>query len=332
MLAGLVASIPSPSSGDLSLGPVRITAYGLMIAIGVYLALELSRRRAPTRGISTEDLSTIAVWAIPAGIVGARLYHVITDWQRFRGAWEDTVKIWEGGLGIPGGLIAGVGVGMWVAHRRGVALADAADVVAPALPLAQAVGRWGNWWNQELFGRPTDLPWGLEIDAANRPAEHASASTFHPTFLYESLWNLGLVVGLLWLDRRRGSRSTAARRLAPGQLFALYVGGYGLGRLWVEALRIDEASLIGPFRVNIWMSLALIAGGAVAYWLLGRRRRDVPAPSGGELVEDGVAERRPQVDRPSTELEVGEGDARQPDGGVDPEERAASSEVAERPR
>lgn len=261
----LISYIPSPSSGQLHIGPVRLTAYGLMIALGVLAAVELARRRAPSRGATRDDISAIATWAVPAGLVGARLYHVITDWWRFKHHLIDVVKIWQGGLGIPGGLLAGVGVGLWVAHRRGIRPADGMDIVAPALPLAQAIGRWGNWWNQELFGRPTTLPWGLKIDSAHRPPGYEANATYHPTFLYESLWNLGLCVVLVLIDRRR--------RLHPGQLFWLYVTGYGVGRLWVEALRIDEATKIGPFRVNTWVALVAIGAGIIGFVVQGRRAR-----------------------------------------------------------
>jgi hypothetical protein len=232
-----------------------------------------------------------------------------------------------------------------VAHRRGLRLADAADICAPALPLGQAIGRWGNWWNQELFGRPTSLPWALEIDRDHRPAGSLDQPTYHPTFLYESLWNLGLCGLLLLLDRQR--------RLRPGQLFWLYVAGYGAGRLWVEALRIDPASELGPFRVNTWVSLAAIVGGAVGFVVQGRRPPSAsPAPAappaagtgspvarpgsaggtGGEAVEDGIAEGGPGPGGPGAEGGVGQHDAAEPGVGVDPAECAGPSEVAERPR
>lgn len=327
-LAALLGSIPSPSSGDITLGPLRLTAYGLMIALGALAGVELARRRGPSRGIDPDDITAIATWAVPAGLIGARLYHVITDWRRFEGQWFDAVKVWEGGLGIPGGIIVGSIVGLWVAHRRGIDLFDAQDVIAPSLPLAQAIGRWGNWWNQEVFGRPTALPWGLEIDRANRPARYADEPTFHPTFLYESLWNLGLVASLVLVDRKGWLRR--------GQLFWLYVVGYGVGRLWVEALRVDEASLIGPFRVNIWVSLAAIIGGLVGFVIVGRRSGgEWGAPlavgaSRGELVEDGVGEGGPGLDGPGPELEVGDDRAGEPGHAVDPEEGPGAPEVPER--
>jgi prolipoprotein diacylglyceryl transferase len=197
-------------------------------------------------------MAVIALWAVPAGVIGARLYHVITDWQRFDDSPLDVFRIWEGGLGIPGGMFLGVVVGVYVGHwKRGIPTSPGLAAVVPALPLAQAIGRWGNWWNQELFGRPTDLPWALEVsDAAAVAAGYPPGTTFHPTFLYESLWNFGLCGLLIWADRRFRPRGY--------QMVALYVLGYGVGRLWVEMLRIDPANEIGPFRVNEVVSVAAI--------------------------------------------------------------------------
>ncbi len=271
-----LASIPSPGSSSIGLGPLRLTAYGLMIALGVMAAVWLARRRAPNRGQDPEHWATIATWAVPAGLIGARLYHVITDFDRFRDDLGSVVEVWNGGLGIPGGIILGTLVGLWKAKRLGMSILDGLDVAAPALPLAQAIGRWGNWWNQELFGRPTDLPWAVRIDPEHRPDQYISEPAFHPTFLYESLWNLALCAVLLRLD--------AKGRFRPGQVFAGYVAGYGLGRLWVEALRIDAANTIGPFRVNTWMSLAFIAVGVAGFVYFGRRRSPVAdLLSGGPL-------------------------------------------------
>ena len=266
----LLASIPSPSDNSISIGPLDIRAYGLAIALGVVAAVWLSQRRWRQRGGDPDDISAIALWAVPAGLIGARAYHVITDYQRFQGRWLHAFAIWEGGLGIPGGLLAGVAVGVIVVRRRGLPVATLLDVAAPALPLAQAIGRLGNWFNQELFGRPTDLPWGLEIDPEHRPARYLGEDTFHPTFLYEALWNLTLVVLLLWVDRRR--------RLRPGQVFVIYVGGYALGRLWVEALRADPANEILGLRVNIWTSIAAFLVAAAVFVVRRRRGGQTPEP------------------------------------------------------
>lgn len=263
-MATILTSIPSPGANTLELGPLTFNAYGLMIALGVMAAVLLSSKRLEARGGNPEVISSIALVAVPAGLVGARLYHVLTDWQRFRGNWGDVYKVWEGGLGIPGGMALGIVAGIWVAKRKGLDVPTLLDVVAPALPLAQAIGRVGNWFNQEIVGGPTDLPWALEIDEANRPAEFLNEPTFHPTFLYEALWNLALVAVLLRVDR--------SGKLKRGRLIWLYVFGYGLGRLWIEAIRSDEASIVLGLRVNIWLSLALIISGGIA--LMGARSDD----------------------------------------------------------
>lgn len=253
LVAGVLASIPSPSSGTLKIGPISLNAYGLMIALGVLAAVWLFGRRLEERHIGTrEDANAIGVWGVVAGVIGARAYHVLTDWHRFDDNLADIPKIWQGGLGIPGGMLAGVLVGVWCAKRRGLPLGPALNAVAPALPFGQSIARWGNWWNQELYGRATDLPWGLEID--DPPAGYAPGTTFHPAFLYESLWNLGLTGLLLWIDKRY--------KLAGGQLLAMYVLGYGIGRFWIEGLRIDAATELGPFRWNQWVAIACIVGGA----------------------------------------------------------------------
>lgn len=261
-----LASIPSPSSSTIEIGPLQLTAYGLMIALGVIAAVELARRRWAKRGGDPDDIGYVALWAVPAGLIGARLYHVATDWNRLYADHPGNIwKIQEGGLGIPGGIILGTLVGIWAARRKGMNLKVGLDVVAPALPLAQAIGRLGNWWNQELYGRPTDLPWGLEIDPEHRQSGYGSFETFHPTFLYEMLWNLALLGFLLWIDKKRVLR--------PGRLFAVYILGYGLGRLWVEMLRIDTATRIAGLRVNEWMSMTFILAAALVIIIGGPKRR-----------------------------------------------------------
>jgi prolipoprotein diacylglyceryl transferase len=227
--------------------------------------VELGRARWRARGGNPEDLYNIAMWAVPAGLIGARLYHVLTDWRSYEGRWLDALKIWQGGLGIPGGMALGIAVGVWAARRRGARLPSILDAVVPALPLAQAIGRLGNWWNQELFGRPTSLPWGVRIDAVHRPLEYIGATTFHPTFLYEMLWNLALCGALIAVDRRRVLR--------PGNILPLYVLGYFVGRLWIEALRVDTASIIFGLRVNIWLSILGIGGSLLTFAIRGFRRR-----------------------------------------------------------
>ncbi len=272
----MLASIPSPSSGAIDIGPFTFRAYGLLIAAGVLAAVWLTAKRFAARGYDADHATGLAMWVVPAGLVGARLYHVITDWRRFEGRWGEAFEIWEGGLGILGGVIAGALAGVAYARRHDLPLGQMVDIAAPALPLAQAIGRWGNWFNQELFGKPTDLPWGLEIDRNERPDEYIGEETFHPTFLYESLWNIGLVLVLLRLDR--------AHRLGPSGLFAAYLAGYSAGRLWIEAIRIDEASEIAGLRVNLWVfSILLVVSVA---WVIETWREGVDEPVAGEPAPD----------------------------------------------
>ena len=259
--SSLVGSIPSPSFRDLTIGPLSFRLYGLMIALGALAGVWIARRRYGAYGGDPEDVTTVALVAVPAGLIGARLYHVITDWSDLYsgGRWfPDAFMVWKGGLGIPGGILAGVVAGIVTCRVIKIDWRLAADAAAPALPVAQAIGRLGNWFNQEVFGRPTDLPWGLEIDPQYRPDRYIDSSTFHPTFLYEALWNLALVAVLIWLDRKG-----VVRR---GRLFAVYILGYGVGRFWVESLRSDAASLILGVRVNLWVSGLLVFGGLG--WLL----------------------------------------------------------------
>ena len=272
-VALLVGAIPSPPENAIGIGPLQLRAYGLAIAFGVLVGVWVAQRRwATPRGGNPADISYLATWSVIAGLIGARAYHVLTDYDRFQGRWLHAFAVWEGGLGIPGGLLAGVVTGVVLARRRGLPAAQLLDVVAPAIPIAQAIGRLGNWFNQELFGRPTNLPWGLRVDVAHRPDSYERFATFHPTFLYEALWNLALAGLLVLYERRRPGAP-------PGTLFALYVGGYGLGRLWVEALRIDDATRLAGLRVNIWVSLLAIAASIVALAVLHQRERRAAPPT-----------------------------------------------------
>jgi prolipoprotein diacylglyceryl transferase len=264
----VLASFPSPSSNAIHIGDLQLRAYGLMIALGVFAAVWLAQKRAPSRNIDPLVIQGVALRAVPAGLIGSRIYHVATDWRAFEGRWLDAFKIWQGGLGIPGGMLAGVLVGIYYVKRLGLNVGDAVDVAAPALPLAQVIGRIGNWFNQELFGRPTSLPWAVRIDPEHRPAKYANETTFHPTFLYEMIWNLALVLFIIWIDRKRV--------IPRGRLIAIYLIGYGLGRLWIELLRIDPAGHLFGVRVNVWVSLLAIAAGA-ALLLAPRRRGDADA-------------------------------------------------------
>ena len=298
------AAIPSPGSSSLDIGSLELRAYGLMIALGVLAAAWLFHRRFTQRGHSPELASSVTVWAVVAGLIGSRIYHVITDWKTYQGNWGEAWQIWEGGLGIPGAVAAAAAV-MWVyARQKGIPLSDIADSVAPALPLGQAIGRWGNWFNQELYGRPTDLPWGLEIDPEHRRLQYLDDETFHPTFLYECIWNLALVGALLWI----GKRFT----LKPGRLFGLYVLGYSLGRLWIEFIRVDFASELAGVRVNIWVMLGLILG-SVVYLLYGRggngsdqsEEKAPDEPSSDEMAtEESSPEQPASQDQPAENISL----------------------------
>ena len=263
----LLASIPSPSSGTLDVGPLTIHMYGLMLLAGIAACIALTGWRWTRRGGDWDLIFRVAVWGVGFGIVGARLYHVATSWDELPDHWWGPFAVWEGGLGIWGGIGAGVLAGSVIARRAGVSVAALLDAAAPGLLVAQAIGRVGNWWNQELFGEPTDRPWGLEIDAAHRPDDYIFNSTFHPTFLYEALWNLGAAALLLVLDR--------FYRFKPPALFALYVALYSAFRFYLEQLRIDPSKELAGMRVNAWVALIVfvVAAAFFVWWQFLRRRR-----------------------------------------------------------
>lgn len=266
VVAPLISYIPSPSQGVWHLGPIPIRAYALCILLGIVVGIVVGERRWQARGGRAGGVADIGVWAIPFGIVGARLYHVITSPDAFFGPNGELVRIfyiWQGGLGVWGAVALGA-LGAWIGCRRnGFRFATWVDAVAPGVLLAQALGRFGNWFNQELFGKPTTLPWGLQIDPAHRPLGFEQYATFHPTFAYEALWCLAAAGVLIWADRRFGLRD--------GQVCFLYVALYCLGRVWIESLRIDEAEHILGLRLNIWTSLILMAIG-LALFTWSRRR------------------------------------------------------------
>ena len=281
----IVASLPSPSSGTLTLGPFRLHVYGLMIALGVVAATRLASKRLESTGAGTvNDMSSIAGWGVIGGIIGARLYHVVTDWSSFSDNLGRIPLIWKGGLGIPGGLLGGISAGLWAAHRKGIPVAVVATVTAPAIALGQSIGRWGNWWNQELFGGPTTSPWALRISDHMIPPGYPPGTTFHPTFLYESLWNLALCGVLLWIDRRG--------QLKPGRLMAVYLVGYFSGRFWIEGIRIDRAHVIAGLRLNQWVALAVVVC-AGSFLLLDRFRSRTESEPITAIVESSAAESIP---------------------------------------
>ena len=291
----ILASFPSPSTGVLHLGPVPIRAYALCIIAGIVVAVIVGDRRLERRGGRKGIVADIAVWAVPFGLVGSRLYHLATNPELYWGAHgQGTVaafEIWKGGLGIWGG-IAGGALGAYIAaRRRNIPYAVLADVVAPGLALAQAIGRWGNYFNQELYGRATTLPWAVKIDAAHAP--NGVAGTFHPTFLYESLWDVGVALVVIWADRRW--------RLTRGRAFALYVAVYTVGRFWIEALRVDDAHRFLGLRLNDWTSIVLLVA-AVTYLVVRRHAGPdepiAPEAAGNEPQEDESGTGEPRGDEP----------------------------------
>ena len=270
--AALPAGIPSPSSAVWYLGPIPVRAYALCILAGVFVAVWWSDRRYRARGGRPDLVLDVAIVAVPAGIVGARLYHVVSSPDDYFGPNGDLSRIpqtWQGGLGIWGGIAGGVLAGMLLLRHRGLRVAPLADAVAPTLLVAQAIGRLGNWFNQELYGAPTTLPWGLRIDDAHLPAgsTYPPGTLFHPTFLYEALWNLAGAVLLVWIGRRMVARSG----VTGGRLMWIYLMVYTAGRVWIEMLRIDEAETVLGLRLNVWTSIVIFLVGVIGLALASRR-------------------------------------------------------------
>ncbi len=296
--------IPSPSISEFHLGPVTIRFYALCLLTGIIAAWWLGSRRWVKRGGTRDAWDTIALWAVVFGIVGARIYHVLTHWGDYFGPGHlNPFAIWEGGIAIFGAVIGGA-LGAYLAARRTrTRFLGFADAVAPGLSIGQALGRFGNWFNQELFGGPLDAPWALEIDPQHRPAGYEDYATFHPTFLYESVWNLGVAGILLWADRRW--------KLGHGAVFALWGVGYGLGRFWIEGMRTDFSYFLGPLRTNQVTALLIALAAAVVFvWL--RRRYPVREAS----VELGPKGERGAENEAEADAEVGaETDADAEDSG-----------------
>jgi prolipoprotein diacylglyceryl transferase len=268
-------SIPSPPQAAWDLGPLTIRAYALCIIAGVIIGGIVASRRWVARGGSRDAVETVVLVAVPFGIIGARIYHVITDYQLYFGPGRNPVEalfIWRGGLGIWGGVALGAVGAYLVARRRKIRFPALADAMAPGIVLAQAIGRLGNWFNQELYGRPSNLPWAVEIDPEYRLPGYEDVATYQPTFLYELLWNLAAAGLLIWLDRRF--------KLGHGKVFALYVMIYTAGRAWIEHLRIDPAHTFGGIRLNDYVSIALFLASLIWFlWLVKNR------PGREEIVE-----------------------------------------------
>jgi prolipoprotein diacylglyceryl transferase len=273
------AFIPSPQGNGLHLGPLFVHAYGLAYAVAVICAVAITARRWQASGGRRELVYVVALWSFPAGLIGGRLYFLATSWNEVPPHWWGSFAVWRGGLGIWGGVAAGTLAGLCVLRRRGANIPMFLDAAAPALLVAQAIGRVGNYFNQELFGGPTTLPWALEIEPSHRPAGYTQYATFHPTFLYELIWNLLLAATLVWLGRHRQIR-------APG-LFALYVAGYSLGRIGEELVRVDPAHHIFGLRLNLYVAGLLFLAG-VAWFLRTQRAR---APTVSPTVARGSSDR-----------------------------------------
>jgi prolipoprotein diacylglyceryl transferase len=269
-----LASIPSPDSSTIDVGPLSIHFYGLTLLVAIAAAVLVTGIRWTRRGGDWDLIFRLAVWGVAAGIIGARLYHVITSWDELPDEWWGPFAIWRGGLGVWGGIGLGVVVGAIVAKRSGVDVPRLLDCVAPGLLVAQGIGRFGNWWNQELFGKPSDLPWALEISPENRPVDYIQNETFHPTFLYEALWCFAAALLLIFVERRF--------KIRPGGLFALYVLIYSIGRLWIEMLRVDPSHELGGIRLNVYVAaLAIVLAAAFFVWwqrTWHRPRGDTAAP------------------------------------------------------
>jgi prolipoprotein diacylglyceryl transferase len=260
-------SIPSPSSNGLYVGPLFAHYYGLCYAVGILAAIGVTRQLWRAQGAEPGLVHEVALVAVPAGILGARLYHDVTSWETVTRSWWGWLAVWQGGLGIWGGIAAGAGAGILLLRRRGVSVALFMDAAAPGLLVAQAIGRMGNYFNQEIFGKPTTLPWGLQISPAHRPVGYAQYATFHPTFLYELAWDLSLA-GVLVLLARRGTVR------APG-LFALYVSGYSAFRIFEELLRVDPSNHLAGMRLNFWVASLLAVLGLA--WFIRTQRPRAPA-------------------------------------------------------
>jgi prolipoprotein diacylglyceryl transferase len=274
----LLAFIPSPSKGILHLGPVPLHAYGLCLAIGVLVAATIAERRWTARGGRPGTIGEIGVVVVVSGVVGARVYHLFTGYDWDTGGISGTVKIWQGGLSIWGAVAGGALAVVIVSRRRGLPTLALMDAIAPGVVVAQAIGRWGNYFNQELFGRPTRLPWALEIDRAHRPAQYAAFKTFHPTFLYESLWCLVIFGVIIWMEHRVRTRT--------GQTVALYVALYTFGRVFFELMRSDPATKLFGVRFNALLSAVLCIVATAWFVVLSRRVRDAShSPEPGEVDE-----------------------------------------------
>jgi len=279
-----LASIPSPHNGTVDVGPFAIHLYGVMLLLAIAACLALTGYRWVKWGGDWDLVFRVAVWGVAFGIVGARLYHDLTSWSDVKAinAWWAPFAVWKGGLGVWGGILFGVLAGAWIVRRSGNSVRLFMDAVAPGLLLAQGIGRWGNWFNQELFGKPTSLPWGLKIDEAHR-GSYIQYTTFHPTFLYEFIWDIVGVLVLLLVDSRFRIRRPA--------LFALYVSWYCFGRFFEELLRIDPAHVYFGLRLNAYVSIVgfVLSSAFFIWWQFIRKEGSADRPRAKRIIPEGPA-------------------------------------------
>ena len=299
-VTALLASIPSPSSGVFHIGPLVVHLYGLTLLVAILACVWLTTVRWRRLGGDSDLVLRVALWGVAFGVVGARAYHDVTSWNEVpTPKWQGIFELWHGGLGIWGGVLFGAVAGAIVVRRAGASPSLFLDATAPGLLVAQGIGRIGNWWNQELFGGPTSLPWGLEISAPHRPLQYINQTTFHPTFLYELLWDLAGAALLIWIGRRY--------KIRPPALFALYVAYYCFGRFFEELMRVDPSHHFAGLRINAWVSAVCFVV-ASAYFVrrqvLGHgpdpagtrpsgRRPPPPPPKGPKMVVPKGRVRRP---------------------------------------
>ncbi len=323
-MSAVLAYFPPPPTNGFHIGPLFFHFYGLAIAIGVLCAFWLARKRWQDLGRDPGEIEIAGIWAVVAGFVGGRLAYVSTHTGDFRGRWLHVFAIWEGGLALYGGLTLGILTGIYVAYRRRLPVLLALDAAIPGIPLAQAFGRWGNYFNQELFGTPTKVPWALEVEQAHRPAKYQAFATFHPTFLYESIWDLVIVGTLLWLSARR--------KLRTGSIVLCYLAMYAFGRFLLELIRTDTTFRLFGLSRNAWVSLAVVIGAGVWLYLRERGRpaaepaaaaapaaEGAEAPEGPDAPEDGPDAAEDEADQ---EPEVADH--------VEDEERDEGQEEADR--
>ncbi len=290
----MLFSIPSPHTGVVHLGPLQLHMYGLTLLVAILACIWLTGVRWKALGGEWDLVTRVAVWGVTFGVIGARAYHDITSWNEVpTPKWQGIFEVWRGGLGIWGGILLGTLAGAVVVRRAGYDVAKFLDAAAPGLLLAQGIGRIGNWWNQELYGKPTKLPWGLEIDTAHRPLQYLDRATFHPTFLYELIWDFVGVGLLLYVSRRFAIR-------APG-LFALYVAWYCFGRFFEELLRVDPAHHIAGLRLNAWVSI-IVFFAATTYFVVHQFGAPAPPRRRRKPVED---EHRPAMAIPKGRVRHG---------------------------